>query len=131
MLSGLISYSYWAKDPSIAYKTISAISETATQKPAFRDAIRLRRCMIPANGILDQKVGPREEQPYNFGMIDGSLFAQICQNLVNVCIGIWTFASQDMSSAGVFNITMVLGVTHFDQSLSHHRFRPRPHRGRG
>lgn len=71
---GLISY--WAKDPSIALKTINAMSETAAEKPAFRDAIRLRRCLIPADGFYEWlRVGPREKQPYNFGLIDDSLFA--------------------------------------------------------
>ena len=34
---GLIPY--WAKDPSIGFKTINAMSETAAEKPAFRDAL--------------------------------------------------------------------------------------------
>jgi putative SOS response-associated peptidase YedK len=71
---GLIPY--WAKDPSIAFKTINAMSETAAEKPAFREAMRWRRCLIPADGFYEwQRVGPKEKQPYNFGMIDGSLFA--------------------------------------------------------
>jgi putative SOS response-associated peptidase YedK len=44
---GLIPY--WAKEPSIGLKTINAMSETATEKPAFRDAMRWRRCLIPAD----------------------------------------------------------------------------------
>ena len=35
---GLIPY--WAKDASIGFKTINAVSETASEKPAFRDAMR-------------------------------------------------------------------------------------------
>jgi putative SOS response-associated peptidase YedK len=71
---GLIPY--WAKDPSIAFKTINAMSETAAEKPAFRDAMRRRRCLIPADGFYEwQKVGPREKRPYSIGMADDSLFA--------------------------------------------------------
>jgi len=33
----------WAKDRFIATKTINAMSETAADKPAFREALRLRR----------------------------------------------------------------------------------------
>jgi len=48
---GLIPY--WAKEPSIGLKTINAMSETAAEKPAFRDAMRWRRCLILADGFYD------------------------------------------------------------------------------
>ena len=71
---GLIPY--WAKDPSIALKTINAMSETAAEKPAFRDAMRWRRCLIPADGFYEWKrLGSKEKQPYNLGMADDSPFA--------------------------------------------------------
>jgi putative SOS response-associated peptidase YedK len=71
---GLIPY--WAKDASIGFKTINAMSETAAAKPAFRDAMKRRRCLVPAEGFYEwQRVGTKEKQPYNFGMIDDSLFA--------------------------------------------------------
>lgn len=67
---------YWAKDPSIGFKTINAVSEAAADKPAFREAMRRRRCLIPADGFYEwAKVGPKEKQPYNFGMMDDSVFA--------------------------------------------------------
>jgi putative SOS response-associated peptidase YedK len=71
---GLIPY--WAKDASIGFKTINAMSETAAAKPAFRDAMKRRRCLIPAEGFYEwQRVGKKEKQPYSFGMIDDSVFA--------------------------------------------------------
>jgi len=71
---GLIPY--WAKDASIGFKTINAMSETAAEKPAFRDAIRQRRCLIPADGFFEwKKLGPKEKQAYNIGMADDSVFA--------------------------------------------------------
>src|SRR5271155_3388039 len=42
----------WAKDSSGAARMINARSETAATKPAFRDALKFRRCMIPADGFL-------------------------------------------------------------------------------
>ena len=39
----------WAKDPSIGARMINARSETAGTKPAFRDAMKYRRCLIPAD----------------------------------------------------------------------------------
>jgi putative SOS response-associated peptidase YedK len=71
---GLIPY--WAKDISIGAKTINAVSETAAEKPAFREALRRRRCLIPANAFYEWKTtGPKQKQPYSIGMADDSLFA--------------------------------------------------------
>jgi len=66
----------WAKDASIGFKTINAVSETAADKPAFRDAMRQRRCLIPADAFYEwRKLGMKEKQPYSFGMLDDSVFA--------------------------------------------------------
>ncbi len=71
---GLIPY--WAKDQSFGLKTISAMAETAADKPAFRDSLKRRRCLIPANGFYEWKrIGPKEKQPYNIGLATGSVFA--------------------------------------------------------
>src|SRR5436309_11480535 len=48
---GLIPH--WAKSPSIATSTINAKSETAATKPAFRDPLKFRRCLIPADGFYE------------------------------------------------------------------------------
>jgi len=66
----------WAKDRSISTKTINAMSETAADKPAFRDALRFRRCLIPADGFYEWRAsGSRQKQPFNIGMADDSTFA--------------------------------------------------------
>ena len=71
---GLIPF--WAKDASIGFKTINAMSETAAEKPAFRDAMKLRRCLIPADGFYEwENLGTKLKQPYNFGLADDALFA--------------------------------------------------------
>lgn len=65
-----------AKDLSIATKTINAMSETAAEKPAFRDALRFRRCLIPADAFYDwQSGGPKQKQAFSCGMADDSTFA--------------------------------------------------------
>lgn len=48
---GLIPH--WAKDEKIAYSTFNARSETAASKPAFRDAFKRRRCLVPADGFFE------------------------------------------------------------------------------
>jgi putative SOS response-associated peptidase YedK len=71
---GLIPY--WAKNGSIATRTINAMSETAAEKPAFRYAMSLRRCLIPADGFYEWRpIGPKEKQPFSIGMADDSVFA--------------------------------------------------------
>jgi len=44
---------HWADDPRIGNKMINARAETAARKPAFRDAVRRRRCLIPADGFYE------------------------------------------------------------------------------
>ena len=43
----------WAKDSSAAASMINARAETAATKPAFRDALKSRRCLIPADGFYE------------------------------------------------------------------------------
>jgi putative SOS response-associated peptidase YedK len=43
----------WAKDASSAASTINARSETAAAKPAFRDPLKFRRCLIPSDGFYE------------------------------------------------------------------------------
>jgi putative SOS response-associated peptidase YedK len=43
----------WAKDPSIGSRLINARLETVHEKPAFRRAFALRRCLLPADGYFE------------------------------------------------------------------------------
>jgi putative SOS response-associated peptidase YedK len=43
----------WAKDLSIGSRLINARAETAPEKPAFRDAFKYRRCLIPIDGFYE------------------------------------------------------------------------------
>jgi putative SOS response-associated peptidase YedK len=65
----------WSKDSSGAARMINARSETASTKPAFRDALKFRRCLIPADGFYEWKRDGKTKQPYCFEVNDGSLFA--------------------------------------------------------
>jgi putative SOS response-associated peptidase YedK len=65
----------WAKDPSVAAQMINARSETAATKPAFRDPLTSRRCLIPADGFYEWVRSGKAKQPYCFEVNDGELFA--------------------------------------------------------
>lgn len=65
----------WAKDQSGAAMMINARSETAATKPAFRDALKSRRCLIPADGFYEWMQMGKAKQPYCFEVNEGELFA--------------------------------------------------------
>ena len=54
---------------------INARSETAATKPAFRDALRFRRCLVPADTFYEWKKTGNAKQPYCFEVNEGELFA--------------------------------------------------------
>jgi putative SOS response-associated peptidase YedK len=54
---------------------INARSETASTKPAFSDALKFRRCLVPADGFYEWQKTGKAKQPYCFQINDGELFA--------------------------------------------------------
>lgn len=70
---GLIPH--WAKDPSIGNRMINARAESLLEKPAFRESLIRRRCLIPANGFYEWKKEGSEKIPYLIHIKDFSLFA--------------------------------------------------------
>ncbi len=63
----------WAKDPKIGYRQINARAETLEKRPAFRDAFKKRRCVVPADGFFEW-TGPKSaRQPIWFHRPDGGL----------------------------------------------------------
>ena len=58
---GLIPF--WAKDPSIGSRMINARAETVAQKPAFRNALQKRRCLVLADGFYEWKKEGKGKTP--------------------------------------------------------------------
>ena len=71
MLWGLVPS--WAKDPGSGARLINARSETAHEKPSFRNALKRRRCLIPADGFYEWERATRV--PRHFRLTGGRLFA--------------------------------------------------------
>lgn len=56
---------FWAKDPKTGLSTINARAEEAASKPAFREALKKRRCLVPADAFYEwQKVSARTRRPF-------------------------------------------------------------------
>lgn len=55
---------HWARDAGGAAKLINARSETAAEKPAFRNAFRLRRCLVIADGWFEWQTIGRAKLPW-------------------------------------------------------------------
>lgn len=66
---------FWAKDPSIGFKTINARSEKADTTASFRAPFRYRRCLILMDNFFEWKKYGREKQPWCIQMQDEATFA--------------------------------------------------------
>jgi putative SOS response-associated peptidase YedK len=75
------------RDPSAAH--INARSETAHQRPAFRDAFARTRCGVVADGFYEWTGPKSDRQPCWFHTPDGSpvLFAGLYRDLVDAQTG--------------------------------------------
>jgi putative SOS response-associated peptidase YedK len=54
----------WVKDPKTFSLLINARSDSVLDKPAFRSAMRRRRCLIPADGFYEWREFGGRRQPY-------------------------------------------------------------------
>lgn len=63
----------WVKDPS-TFKTLlfNARSETAAEKPSFRDAMRRNRCAVPASGFYEWAKRDGTKRPHHVVRRDGA-----------------------------------------------------------
>lgn len=67
---------YWADDPKIGWRMINARAETAAGKPAFREPLARRRCLILADGFFEwQPLGAGRKQPWWITLPEQAPFA--------------------------------------------------------
>jgi putative SOS response-associated peptidase YedK len=70
---GLIPH--WAREASVGYKMINARAETLTEKPAFRNLLGNRRCLVLADSFFEWKKAGSKKQPYRIMLKSGEVFA--------------------------------------------------------
>lgn len=71
----------WYKTPTDGPLLFNARSETIAEKPAFREAARARRCLVPAAGFYEWKPGVAPKEPWFIHRADGApmVFAGVWQ----------------------------------------------------
>jgi putative SOS response-associated peptidase YedK len=65
----------WAKDPAIGNKLANARGESLAERPAFRDAFRQWRCLVPASGFYEWQARGARKHPWYLRPLDAELFA--------------------------------------------------------
>lgn len=66
---------HWSKTCEGGARMINARSETAAEKPAFRDALRRRRCVVPADGFYEWSGARGQRSPHWIYRADGAPMA--------------------------------------------------------
>jgi putative SOS response-associated peptidase YedK len=67
---------FWANDAKIGYSMINARSEEAASKPVFREALRNRRCLVPADAFYEwTRKDQKNKQPYAIALKSGEPYA--------------------------------------------------------
>ncbi len=66
---GLIPH--WADSAKVGSRMFNARAETLTSSPAFRDALRRKRCLVPVESFYEWRREGTVRQPYTIGRTDG------------------------------------------------------------
>jgi len=67
---------FWSKDGRAPFSTINAKSESVATSPAFREAWKQRRCLVPADLFYEwQKFDEKNKQPFAIAQEDDGMFA--------------------------------------------------------
>ncbi len=72
---------FWAKDAKFGYSTINARAEDVAAKPAFREAFKKRRCLVPADAFYEWQRTQNDEKanktkhPFAIALKSGNPYA--------------------------------------------------------
>jgi putative SOS response-associated peptidase YedK len=115
----------WVKDPRGFALLINARAETVLEKPAFKNAFRLRRCLIPSDGYYEWSqsearkrpyfIHPRDGQPFGFAGLAETWIGPNGEELDTVAI-LTTAASADLAVLHP-RVPVTIGANDFDRWL--------------
>ena len=110
----------WAKDPSIGNRMINARMETVAEKPAYKKAFAVRRCLLPADGYYEwyttaqkTKAGKPLKQPFFIHPTDGGVMAMAG------LYEIWRDPTRDDDDPHRFRWTCTVLTTSAEDDLGH------------
>jgi len=86
---------HWAKDGKMGNRLINARMETVAEKPAFRDSLQNRRCIVPADGYYEWMMEGQGKRPLRIVLETGGLFgfAGLWDKWINEeGQAVWTFS---------------------------------------
>jgi putative SOS response-associated peptidase YedK len=66
---------HWEERPDGGARAINARIESAAERPSFREALRLRRCLIPADGFYEWRRRASGPEPHHVALPERGLFA--------------------------------------------------------
>jgi putative SOS response-associated peptidase YedK len=110
----------WAKDPAIGNRMINARMESVAEKPAYKKAFAVRRCLLPADGYFEwyptsqkTKAGKPLKQPFFIRPKDGGTLAMAG------LYEIWRDPTRDEDDPDRFRWTCTVLTTDAEDPLGH------------
>jgi putative SOS response-associated peptidase YedK len=102
----------WVKDPRNFSLLINARGESVLDKPAFRNAIKRRRCLLPADGFYEWKRDGAHKRPYFVRLKSGQPMA---------FAGLWEAWSgpngEEMETVAIVTTTASRGIAHIHDRM--------------
>lgn len=100
----------WAKDKKTGVKFTNARYETVKTTPAYREAFKKRRCIIPVEGYYEWREEDGKKQPYLFTRQDNDVMS---------LAGLWDYVELD--NERIYSFTIITGEPNTLSSPVHDR----------
>jgi putative SOS response-associated peptidase YedK len=102
----------WVKDPRAFSLLINARGESVTEKPAFRNAMKRRRCLVPADGFYEWKREGERKRPY---------FVRLKSGQPMVFAGLWESwmgpNGEEMETAAIVTTAASRSIAHIHDRM--------------